>query len=429
MFSKNSLRIWLLIIPTLGWFYVGLFLTLGLWYPHGLGGVEWTIHVLNFSIVYILWMVAFFTYQLFDLDSLRSLPKMMVRLMAVFVALVVIAVVYFYFQPQLLITPRRFLLVHVLISGIGITIWYSLVHLVLPRTWVRTIFAHETIPNEQDLANFVREHEFLGFRYQGVATPDNAHSGALIIFPSRADIDAPSVQSLYALRRRGVRFVEFYDFYENLTRKVHLDTLNELWFLSYIDYGSHQFSDIIKRIVDIILGLIAGVVFVTLFLPLALLIKLSSPGPIFFKQPRVGKDGIPFILYKYRSMSGGATNTWTQVGDSRITFVGKWLRRLRFDELPQVINILRGDMSFVGPRPEQVHIVEELKEQVPYYDERHIVKPGLTGWAQLHVYAGNLEETRRKLQYDLYYIKHRGFLFDMEIILRTIYKIITFNGR
>ncbi len=122
-------------------------------------------------------------------------------------------------------------------------------------------------------------------------------------------------------------------------------------------------------------------------------------------------------------------NTWTSVNDPRITKFDKFLRMSRIDEWPQFINLLLGHMSLVGPRPEQPHIVEELKKQIPFYDERHFVKPGLTGWAQLNIYAGNLEESKLKLQYDLYYIKRRGFLFDLEIILKTIYYIFTWQGR
>jgi lipopolysaccharide/colanic/teichoic acid biosynthesis glycosyltransferase len=120
---------------------------------------------------------------------------------------------------------------------------------------------------------------------------------------------------------------------------------------------------------------------------------------------------------------------WTKVNDPRITTVGKILRKTRIDELPQSINLLKGDISLVGPRPEQPNIVEDLKKHIPFYDERHLVKPGITGWAQLNIYAGSLEESKLKLQYDLYYIKHRSFLFDLEIILKTIYYIFTWQGR
>ena len=184
-----------------------------------------------------------------------------------------------------------------------------------------------------------------------------------------------------------------------------------------------------KRALDICFGLI-GFIFFLASLPFcALLIKLNSSGPILFVQERVGKKGKLFNVYKYRTMSGGAVNTWTSVNDPRITKVGKFLRKSRIDEWPQFINLLLGTMSLAGPRPEQPHIVEDLKKQIPFYDERHLVKPGITGWAQLNIYAGSLEESKLKLQYDLYYIKHRSFLFDLEIILKTIYYIFTWQGR
>jgi lipopolysaccharide/colanic/teichoic acid biosynthesis glycosyltransferase len=161
----------------------------------------------------------------------------------------------------------------------------------------------------------------------------------------------------------------------------------------------------------------------------AALVKFSSPGPVLFVQQRVGEAGKVFKVYKYRTMSGGPTNTWTAVNDPRITKIGKFFRKSRLDELPQCINLLIGNMSLVGPRPEQPHIVEQLKEQIPFYAERHLVKPGLTGWAQLNIYAGSLEESKLKLQYDLYYVKHRGIMFDLEIILKTLYYIFTWKGR
>jgi lipopolysaccharide/colanic/teichoic acid biosynthesis glycosyltransferase len=157
--------------------------------------------------------------------------------------------------------------------------------------------------------------------------------------------------------------------------------------------------------------------------------KLSSPGPVLFSQPRVGKYGTIFTVYKYRTMKiDGAHDTWTGTDDPRITRVGKILRRLRLDELPQSINLLQGNMSLVGPRPEQPHIVEAMRQEIPFYDERHLVKPGLTGWGQLNVYARTVEETRTKLQHDLYYIKHRSFGFDLEIIAKTVYHVVTNNN-
>jgi lipopolysaccharide/colanic/teichoic acid biosynthesis glycosyltransferase len=177
-------------------------------------------------------------------------------------------------------------------------------------------------------------------------------------------------------------------------------------------------------------GIILFIVFLITFPLITLLIKLNSPGPVLFRQKRVGRNDKIFTVYKYRTMHiGHDENLWTKVDDKRITSFGKFIRAVRIDEFPQFINLLRGQISVVGPRPEQVGIVEKLKHEIPFYDERHIVKPGLTGWAQLNIYAASLEESKLKLEYDLYYIKNQSLLFDLEIILKTIYHIVMRKGR
>lgn len=426
-------QLWLLFIPVVGFFYLGLFMTMRLWYPVGLPPDEWQAHILNFSVIYLLWIVIFYSNRLFELGSFRSLSTVLSRLTSAFILCAVAAVVYFYFQPTLILTPRRFLLVHLFISSAAIGIWYIFAQRIFPYTSRNFVFAHHSLEEKLALEQLLEIHPFAGLKYQGVIDDSKLtqdYSNALVVFPrNRINLETEAAEHLFELRRLGVRFVEYHELYERVSRQVPLQALTELWFIDFVDYGAHRIFDILKRIIDLILGLIGFIIFLVTFPFIALLIKLSSQGPVFFKQLRVGRGNKPFILYKYRSMVGGATNTWTQLADNRITGIGKLLRWIRLDELPQSINILKGNMSVVGPRPEQVNIVQELQSLIPYYNERHLVKPGLTGWAQLHVYAGSLEETKKKLQYDLYYIKHRSLLFDLEIILKTVYNIITFAGR
>jgi lipopolysaccharide/colanic/teichoic acid biosynthesis glycosyltransferase len=168
------------------------------------------------------------------------------------------------------------------------------------------------------------------------------------------------------------------------------------------------------------------VVLAPLFLVLAALIKLSSPGPVVYRQERVGEKGRIFELIKFRSMKAGAEAmtgpVWAAGGsDPRVTWLGRLLRRFRLDELPQLVNVLSGEMSFVGPRPERPHFVETLRKVIPYYDERHNVKPGITGWAQIKFgYGSTIEDSERKLQFDLYYVKNMSFFFDLAIMLDTL---------
>ncbi|HEY6343928.1 MAG TPA: exopolysaccharide biosynthesis polyprenyl glycosylphosphotransferase [Bryobacteraceae bacterium] len=161
-------------------------------------------------------------------------------------------------------------------------------------------------------------------------------------------------------------------------------------------------------------------------------IKLDSPGPVIYRQRRVGAGGRCFEVYKFRSMRTNAEQDgaqWATADDPRVTRVGAFLRKYRLDELPQFINVIRGDMSFVGPRPERPEFVEELRAAIPYYDERHTVRPGITGWAQVqYEYGASVEAASRKLEYDLYYLKHMSALFDMRIILRTVRTVISGKG-
>jgi len=163
-------------------------------------------------------------------------------------------------------------------------------------------------------------------------------------------------------------------------------------------------------------------------------IKLSSPGPILFVQKRVGKNGKVFLAMKFRTMYRGSETAgpqWTKKDDPRITPFGHFLRKIKLDEIPQLINILRGEMSYIGPRPEQPEFVADLIKEIPYYNERHLIKPGLTGWAQINFPEGSAsrEDTLLKLQYDLYYIKNRSLLLDMGVILKTVNIILTGRGR
>lgn len=428
---SKSVVTWMLVIPVLAWCYIGLFVTMLLWYPTGLDLHSWKSHLVHFSVIYLLWLLVFFSYRLFDWDVLRSIRSVLGRLLASLFVCLVLAALYFYFQPELLLTPRRFLLVHLLVSGLGITVWYLLMRRAVITNRRREVFAHTSHSSPSEIEKLIKNHSLLGLEYVGVVSPSiNLTVGSIVVVPARVDIDLEASKAIFSLRSQGVQFIEFHELYENLTRTVHLSALSDLWFIHSIDYGAHRLFDALKRIIDIAFGLVGTIVFMATFPILGLLVKLTSRGSVIFSQPRVGQDGQIFTLYKYRTMSaGGANDTWTVPGDARITSLGRGLRALRLDELPQSLNILRGDMSIVGPRPEQVNIVRELETQIPYYGERHIVKPGLTGWAQLHVYAGSLEETKQKLQYDLYYIKHRSLLFDLEIILKTFYNVITFSGR
>ena len=241
------------------------------------------------------------------------------------------------------------------------------------------------------------------------------------------------VDRLLDCRMDGVLIEERESMYERLTGKLAVESMRP----SYLIYGRGFVKDplimVCKRVIEIFASLVGLVVSSPICLLAAVLIKLTSKGPVFFRQERTGQDGATFKLIKFRTMRPDAEKdsgpVWAQENDSRITKVGRLLRLSRIDEIPQFLNILRGDMSFVGPRPERPHFVAQLQREIPFYPLRHTVKPGLTGWAQVrHPYSASIEDAQEKLRYDLYYIKNMGLLFDFNIIVRTIAVILSGKG-
>jgi sugar transferase (PEP-CTERM system associated) len=243
-----------------------------------------------------------------------------------------------------------------------------------------------------------------------------------------------AVGPLLACRRSGIKITRFLDFWERETGTVNLEALQPNWLLFSRGFYNRSLGEALKRAVDII-GCLALLMF-TLPLQLATagLIKLDSPGSIFYRQERVGLRGQRFMILKFRSMYTDAEQDggprWAAAGDPRITRVGRFIRKLRIDELPQFLNVLRGDMSLIGPRPERPFFVDRLRETIPYYAQRHLVRPGITGWAQVNLpYGASVDDARSKLSYDLYYVKNCNIFLDLRILLRTVGIVLGLEGR
>jgi len=243
------------------------------------------------------------------------------------------------------------------------------------------------------------------------------------------------VDALLRCRVGGVRVVEATSLFEGLSGRIPLGDLRPSWLIFSAGFKRPRALRNVKRAGEAVLSVVLLVLAAPLLLLVALAVRLSSPGPVLYRQARVGRSGRPFDLLKFRTMrvdaEAASGPVWASgEGDARITEVGRFLRRTRLDELPQLWNVVTGAMSFVGPRPERPHFVEKLRKVIPYYDERHGVRPGITGWAQVRFpYGSTLEDAEEKLEFDLYYVKHGSFLLDLAILLETAKVILLARGR
>ena len=241
------------------------------------------------------------------------------------------------------------------------------------------------------------------------------------------------VNDLLDCRLKGVHVVELSTFFERERGQVQLESLNASWMVLSDGFKQGIVRDLVKRLFDLFVSLTILVLALPLMILAMMLIAWESGFPILYRQERVGQGGRIFTIYKFRSMVQDAekegTPQWAQAGDARVTRVGNVMRLLRIDELPQIFNVFRGDMSFVGPRPERPFFVDQLIEQVPYYASRHSIKPGITGWAQVrYAYGASLEDAIEKLQYDLYYVKNHTFFLDLLILFQTAQVVLFGKG-
>jgi sugar transferase (PEP-CTERM system associated) len=238
-------------------------------------------------------------------------------------------------------------------------------------------------------------------------------------------------RDLLLLRTRGLPVEDCHSFYERLVSKIAVAGLAPEWFMRSEGFRRDWFVIVAKRFVDMLAATVGLLLTAPITLITVVAIKLDSRGPVFYRQERIGQKDKIFPIYKFRSMSDNAEPEgcplWATEKDPRVTRVGQILRKMRIDEIPQMFNVLKGDMSFVGPRPERPYFVSSLARKIPYYDLRHSVKPGITGWAQIcYEYSDSEQGAREKLQYDLYYIKHMSILFDLQIIFETL-KVVFFG--
>lgn len=406
-----------------------------------------------------LWLVLAAVNDFYDLRVAALRGRTLQRLLVITSQLLVIYVLIFFFSPRDAL-PRLFIFYYGLASFTLIGVW-RLARPVLsgwvsqPRrslivgeeTAVRAMIAaiREYAADEYEVRGVIDGYERVGTLIAGIPVLGTGedlfnfvqrdHISELIITATH-ELDAATFTGVMDAYERGVTIMPMALLYERISGRVPVEYIQEDWavvFTPKTAEGGAALYPFIKRAIDLVLAVIVAIVFIALLPIVALLIRLDSSGPVFYSQQRVGQGGKLFRIYKFRSMVTDAEKTtgavFSQKGDPRVTRFGRFMRKTRLDELPQVLNVLRGEMSFVGPRPERPEHIARLTAKIPFYRTRLLVRPGLTGWAQVrYSYGATDEDALVKLEYDLYYIRHQSLLLDVNILLRTIGKVLSMSG-
>ena len=434
--------------------YLSLYLTLLIRYSSKQLATSWAIHLWPFTIIFLLWLIIFYISNLYNLNlAINNLKFFQLSGKALAIT-GLISLAFFYLIPQINIAPKRNLFIFIVIFAVLFVLWRQFYNWslksYLPKSHLAIIGFNEQV---QELINELQKKPHLGFIVSFIVD-NNATDQSLNNIPLIKDINqikqlinknkisniiltadphySDNLRSaLFDCLPLKINYISLPNFYEAITGKIPLDAINQMWFLENLNEGSKSWFNKIKRFYDFILAVLILLITLPFWLLIALIIKMESRGPVFIIMPRLGQDNKIFNLIKFRTMKEeGNDRSPTIANDPRITKFGSFLRKTRLDEVPQMINVIRGEMSFVGPRPERPELALELEKQIPFYRERLLVKPGLTGSDQIsgEYHSPIREDSLKKLQYDLFYIKNRSLYLDISIILKTIATVLSRKG-
>ena len=421
--------------------FLSLYTALSLRYINALSLHEFLSFIPPFILIILVSVAIFYSYGLYDKPTLRLIRELNKRIFTSQILVIVCATILFYSLPVLGIAPKTILLLYVVISYFLMSFWrryaFSLVlHYRKQKSII--IGSKETF---HTLTDELSRNPHIGITLLSAIDVDNYNLDKLvevlaatkpnsIIIDMRDERIKPYFDTIYTELFRGSVVLDIVDVYEDVFDMVPLSLINQDWIFRSINVTRRY--DGLKRFIDILFAFPASLVSLLLIYPFVwLAIKLEDKGPILYSQLRVGKYGKPFKVYKFRSMENLPTNDVKET--KKITKVGAFLRKSRIDELPQLWNVLRGDISLIGPRPETPNLVVEYAHVVPFYNVRHIVRPGLSGWAQTQQHEApkfgvDIKQTKTKLAYDLYYLEHSSLMLDLAIILRTIKVLVSKSG-
>ena len=403
---------------------------------------HWHSHWPYFLPVFVIWLLVLYISGAYDLNLIYNRRRFHATAINATIGSALLAILYFYLN-RTEIAPKTNLAIFAVIFLLIFILWRSfynfLVKSYLPKNNLAFIGWNEQSAklledvNSQPHSGFapalvIKDEEEIK-NLPELIKAKNLHT---LVISTELFQDEQLRQVLFNCLATHVAIYNFVDFYESINGKIPIQAIDQTWFLENLDESRKNFFNSAKRGFDLVLSLVLFVISLPFWPLIALVIILESKGPVFFRQLRVGQQEIPFKMIKFRTMrTNGNHGGMTEKNDNRITTFGNILRKTRLDEVPQVLNIIKGEMSFIGPRPERPEFVSELAKAIPFYKTRLLIKPGVTGWDQVSgfYHSPSIEDTIEKLQYDLYYLKHRSLYLDLAIFLKTIATVLSRGGR
>lgn len=430
---------------------ISLYLALSLRSLSLLSKLDFLVIFKPFLIIIFINLAVFYIYGLYDRISVKIYQELNQRVLVSQILSSILGATIFYTTNLFIIAPKTILLIYILISSLLIFIWRRSVKNILKSPKTNTLLLVASGVELQELVKEIENNKILNIKSLETINLDNNQSlnlyteiknkvqagnfNMLAINMHHPHIKN-SISLFYELLLDGVEVINFADLYEEVLQKIPLENIDAGWFFNNLYNKQNKFYTKVKRALDLILAIPLFLISLILYPFIALSIKLQDRGPIFYVAERVGRNNQVFKVYKFRSMTNKQEiDVESQEERLRITRLGKFLRNTRLDELPQLINILRGELSFIGPRPEYPKLVKEYTNQIPFYGIRHTITPGLSGYAQIYQEANSVPKfglsvnsTQAKLAYDIYYLKHRSILMDLSLTLKTIKSLLEKSG-
>lgn len=434
-FYRNRDAVLLFLGDIIFW-VIALWLTLLVRYAEVPGMPIFQQHIEAFWIIFLIWALSFFIANLYGRQTVITREKLPNTIFNTQIINSIIAVLFFYFIPYFGITPKVNLFIDLVFSFLLILLWRLFIvnYVIVGKKLDGVIVGEGQEVNE--IQKEIGKNQKYKLHLEQLPTTTDAFKTIdkkkpqIVILNVRGSAFHERSSSLHNFLFSKISFADINDVYEGLFGRVAVSLLDDNWFLENVSLRSQLVYTWAKRIMDIVISFILAILSLPFYPLVYIAIKLDDGGPIFITQERIGESNKPITITKFRSMSVSDDGKWVKKKDPRITRTGSLLRKTRIDELPQLFDVLRGSLSLIGPRPELPKLAHVYEEQIPYYKMRHLIKPGLSGWAQIHHEKPphSIEETKEKLSYDLYYIKNKGIMTDVKIALRTIKTLLSRSG-